>query len=144
MPYAVRSLAGTAVAVLALGGPAAAQAATTHHKKHHAVRHATVAQTTTSTGTSSSTAPNGETVVTGTAATSASSAALAAVPGGTVDRASTETDGASNGAYEVHVTKSDGSRVVVIEDSSFSVLSVNSDAGGCGGHGGPTSGSTSG
>jgi hypothetical protein len=39
------------------------------------------------------------------------------VPGGTVTRATTETD--ATGAYEVFVTRSDGSRVKVIEDASF-------------------------
>ena len=41
---------------------------------------------------------------------------------GTVASATTETD--ATGAYEVIVTKSDGSRVKVIEDSSFTVLST--------------------
>jgi hypothetical protein len=82
---------------------------------------------------------NGETPLTGTALTSASDAAIAAVPGGKVTRASKETDSSnSKAAYEVHVTKSDGSRVVVIEDSSFAVLSTQADQGpGPGGRGGP-------
>jgi hypothetical protein len=60
--------------------------------------------------------------------TSASQAALAAVSGGTVTHASTETDSSISGAaYEVHVTKSDGSHVVVVEDSSFTVLATQAD-----------------
>ena len=53
------------------------------------------------------------------------------MPGGTVTRATTETD--ATGAYEVFVTRSDGSRVNVIEDASFNVLSVTAagPGGGC-------------
>ncbi len=76
-----------------------------------------------------------ETVLTGSALQSASAAAIAAVPGGAVERASIEdpTD-ASKAAYEVHVAKADGSQVQVLEDASFKVLSTT--AGGPGpGHG---------
>jgi uncharacterized membrane protein YkoI len=67
---------------------------------------------------------NGETVLTGDVAAQAKAAAVAKV-GGTADRASTETDSSNAAAaYEVHVTKSDGSRVVVILDKSDNVLSV--------------------
>jgi uncharacterized membrane protein YkoI len=73
--------------------------------------------------------PN-EAVLTGSTLTQASDAALAAVPGGTVDRASAEDKSdASGAAYEIHVTKADGSRVEVLEDSAFKVLSVKADAG---------------
>jgi uncharacterized membrane protein YkoI len=66
-----------------------------------------------------------ETELTGAKAQSAKDAALAAVPGGTVTRASTEDPSdASGAAYEVHVTKSDGSKVEVLEDASFKVLST--------------------
>ena len=66
---------------------------------------------------------NGETALTGTTLSSATAAALAAVPGGTVVSATTEND-ASTGAYEVIVRTTDGSHVKVIEDASFTVLSV--------------------
>jgi uncharacterized membrane protein YkoI len=117
-----------AVAVLAIGGAAPALAA--KHRKSHSSKHKT-SNTTTSGGSS-------ETVLTGTNLSSASAAALTAVPGGTVTRASTENDSSStSAAYEVHVTKSDGSRVVVIEDSSFAVLSTTAErAHGRGGPGG--------
>ncbi|HEU0317901.1 MAG TPA: hypothetical protein VFR49_11265, partial [Solirubrobacteraceae bacterium] len=73
--------------------------------------------------------PN-EAVLTGATLTSASDAAIAAVPGGTVTRASAEDKSdASGAAYEVHVTKSDGSQVEVLEDSAFKVLSVNASTG---------------
>jgi uncharacterized membrane protein YkoI len=84
--------------------------------------------------------PN-ETVLTGTTLSQASAAAVAAVPGGTVGRASTEDKSDTSGAaYEVHVTKADGSQVEVLESSTFSVLSVS--AGHQPGHGGPRPAST--
>lgn len=67
---------------------------------------------------------NGETPLTGDTATQANAAAVAKV-GGTADFATTENDGTSSAAaYEVHVTKTDGSHVTVILDKSFAVLSV--------------------
>jgi uncharacterized membrane protein YkoI len=83
--------------------------------------------------------PN-ETVLTGATLTSASAAAVAAVPGATVDRATIEDKSdASGAAYEVHLTKADGSHVVALEDSAFKVTSVTADQphGGPGGPGGP-------
>jgi uncharacterized membrane protein YkoI len=67
---------------------------------------------------------NGETALTGTVAIQAKAAAVAKV-GGTADRASTEADSSNAAAaYEVHVTKADGSHVVVLLDKSNNVLSV--------------------
>jgi len=62
-----------------------------------------------------------ETVLTGTELAKATAAAKKAVPGGTVQRAETDAEGA---AYEVHMTKSDGSVVTVKMDSSFTVTST--------------------
>jgi uncharacterized membrane protein YkoI len=59
-----------------------------------------------------------EAPLTGSDLTKATDAAKAAVPGGTVERAETDAEGA---AYEVHMTKSDGSDVTVKLDSSFKV-----------------------
>jgi uncharacterized membrane protein YkoI len=59
-----------------------------------------------------------ETLLTGDAATKAKAAAEAAVPGATAQRAETDAEGA---AYEVHMTKSDGSIVTVKLDSNFKV-----------------------
>ena len=59
-----------------------------------------------------------ETVLTGDDLAKATSAAEAAVPGATAQRAETDAEGA---AYEVHMTKSDGSVVTVKLDSSFNV-----------------------
>ena len=67
---------------------------------------------------------SGETELTDTAATQAKAAAVAKV-GGTADRASTENDSSdSAAAYEVHVTKADGSHVKVILDKGYNVLTV--------------------
>ena len=138
MKHTITRVVGSsaAIAVLALGGaavPAVAKSNHHHHKKTHAKRH-----------TTNSSSSSKETPLTGDTLTSASNAALAAVPGGTVTRATTETDSSdSNAAYEVHVTKADGSHVVVIEDSSFTVLSTTAATGhGSGGCHGDSSGSS--
>ena len=121
MKKRIGSLLICSLGVVALASPLAAQAATKHHHRH-AARSADASASAGATGQSGpSGAGNGETALTGATLTSASNAALAAVPG-TVDRATTETD--ATGAYEVIVTKSDGSRVKVVEDSSFTVLST--------------------
>jgi uncharacterized membrane protein YkoI len=80
---------------------------------------------------------NGETALTGDVATKAKAAAVAQA-GGTADRATTETDSSNAAAaYEVHVTKADGSHVVVILDKSYAVLTVETQVNGPhdGGHG---------
>jgi uncharacterized membrane protein YkoI len=80
-----------------------------------------------------------EKALTGDTLKSASDAAIAANPGATVKRASTEDSAEGTGAaYEVKITKSDSTHAVVLEDSSFKVLSTNADRGHGGrGHGGP-------
>jgi len=59
-----------------------------------------------------------ETVLTGDDLAKATAAAQAAVPGATAQRAETDAEGA---AYEVHMTKADGSIVTVKLDSNFNV-----------------------
>jgi uncharacterized membrane protein YkoI len=59
-----------------------------------------------------------ETVLTGDDAAKATAAAQAAVPGATAQRAETDAEGA---AFEVHMTKADGSVVTVKLDSNFNV-----------------------
>jgi len=59
-----------------------------------------------------------ETPLTGDTLAKAEAAAKAAVPGGTIERAETDAEGAK---YEVHVTKADGSDVTVKLDASFNV-----------------------
>jgi uncharacterized membrane protein YkoI len=67
---------------------------------------------------------NGESPLTGDVATKAKAAAVAKF-GGTADEATTETDSSNSAAaYEVHVTKADGTHVEVILDKSYSVLFV--------------------
>ena len=61
--------------------------------------------------------PN-ETLLTGTTASKVRAAALAAVPGGTVIRVETDSDGSP---YEAHVRTSDGTIVTVKVDRSFKV-----------------------
>jgi uncharacterized membrane protein YkoI len=78
-----------------------------------------------------------ETPLTGDTLAKASAAAIAKV-GGTVDLATTENDGGNAfAAYEVHVTKADGTHVTVILDTSFAVLSIET-----GGPRGPRNGET--
>lgn len=68
-----------------------------------------------------------ETELTGDQLTKATEAAKAKVPGATVNRAETDVDG--EGAYEVHMTKSDGSKITVFLDANFSVTSTQDGVG---------------
>jgi uncharacterized membrane protein YkoI len=77
---------------------------------------------------------NGETELTGDVATKAKAAAVATV-GGTADRAKTESHSSNaKAAYEVHVTKTDGTRVEVILDKDYNVLAVETGHGPHGDH----------
>jgi hypothetical protein len=78
----------------------------------------------------------GETPLEGDTAASVTAAAQAAVPDGTVDRVETDSDGSP---YEAHVTKADGTHVVVKVDAGFAVTAIEDmPAGGPrGGHQGP-------
>lgn len=62
-----------------------------------------------------------ETPLTGDTAAKVKAAALAKLPGATVDRLETDADG---GKYEAHVTKADGTHAVVKVDASFTVTAV--------------------
>src|SRR5512147_2356892 len=62
-----------------------------------------------------------EELLTGDTATKVRDAALAAGPGGTVQRVETDAEGAKG---EAHVTKSDGTEVTVKVDANFTVASV--------------------
>ncbi|MDQ1568561.1 MAG: hypothetical protein QOF96_3441 [Actinomycetota bacterium] len=94
---------------------------------------------TTSTSDSGKAARPAETPLTGDPADKVKAAALAAVPGGTVDRVETDSDGSP---YEAHVTKADGSQVTVKVDANYAVTSIDTDSGGKGGrgHGGGSGG----
>src|SRR5437763_16378297 len=112
--------AAAALAVCALVGAAVALGAGT-------TTSSSIATTTT---TAKPSGPrSGETLLTGDVATKAKAAAVAKV-GGTADAATTENDSSdANAAYEVHVTKADGSHVTVILDKSYAVLSVETGHG---------------
>lgn len=75
----------------------------------------------------------GERLLTGTTADKVTAAALDAVPGGTIIRVETDSDGS---AYEAHVQKADGSDVTVKLDANFNVTDTVDGFGG-GGPGAP-------
>jgi len=122
-----------AIGAAALGGSAIANAATSSNS------------TSTTAGTAAQTqqAPpqqrdpsmgghvgaNGEVekLLTGDTAAKVKAAAEAKVSGGTVERV--ENDADSSSPYEAHVTKADGSEVVVLVDSNFNVTAVNAMGG---------------
>jgi len=81
----------------------------------------------------------GETLLTGTTAAKVKAAALKAVPGGTIIRVETDSEGSP---YEAHMRKADGSMVTVKIDKSFKVTSIN-EGFVRGGHGSGSSGTTS-
>jgi len=85
--------------------------------------HIAGAQSSTPSPSATSHAPGhaGETALTGTTAAKVKAAALKAVPGGTVLRVETDSDGSP---YEAHVRKADGTHVVVKVDKNFNVTSI--------------------
>src|SRR3954454_24717483 len=126
MPFSSAAQKGAAAlaafAALGIGGAAIAGAATTKKAK--------------STSATSTRGNPNETPLTGDVLKNASDAAIAANPGATVERASTEDPAENTGAaYEVKITKKDGTRAEVLEDSSFKVVSTKADAGHAGHHG---------
>ena len=64
-----------------------------------------------------------EQALTGDVAAKVKAAALAKVPGGTVERVETDVDHGS--PYEAHVRKSDGTQLEVLVNRSFEVTAVN-------------------
>ncbi len=70
-----------------------------------------------------------EEILTGATAESVKAAALAAYPGGTIERVETDAEGA---AYEAHMTKADGAHITVKFDANYAVTATE---GGPGGHG---------
>jgi hypothetical protein len=65
-----------------------------------------------------------ETLLTGDIKAAVEKVARAQVPNGTIVRAETDADG--NAAYEVHMTKADGTPVTVYVDKQFQLVSVDS------------------
>lgn len=76
-----------------------------------------------------------EAALTGDSLAKATEAAKAKVAGATVDRAESDVDG--DGTYEVHMTKSDGSKITVFLDGNFAVTSTQDGMGKGGGPNGP-------
>jgi hypothetical protein len=68
-----------------------------------------------------------EKLLTGDTAAKVKAAAEAKVSGGTVERV--ENDADSSSPYEAHVTKADGSEVIVLVNSNFEVTAVNAMGG---------------
>src|SRR5207253_544019 len=98
-------------------------------------KQAATATTTTGSTTTSRSGHVPETELTGDVLAKVKAAAVAKA-GGTADRATTETDNSNAVAvYEVHVTKADGSHVVVILDKDYAVLTVETQATGLATHG---------
>jgi uncharacterized membrane protein YkoI len=64
-----------------------------------------------------------ESLLTGDTAAKVEAAALAEVPGATVERVETDADHGS--PYEAHVTKADGTQLEVLVDKDFKVMAVN-------------------
>ena len=73
-----------------------------------------------------------ETLLTGDTAEKVKAAALAAVPGGTIERVETDAEGSP---YEAHMTKSDGTHVTVKVDKDFKVTNIETGGPGGPGHG---------
>ncbi|HEX3977496.1 MAG TPA: hypothetical protein VHW96_14610 [Solirubrobacteraceae bacterium] len=118
-----RGLASCAtVTALALGSAAPALAHGDGHNCHDPNQNGQTGQS-----ASVGSMPAQKTDLTGSTLDSASQAAIAAVPGATVTKATTDPNSRiTDAAYKVHVTKSDGSHALVVEDSSFNVLAVES------------------
>ncbi len=75
-----------------------------------------------STDVSSDVSADPETQLEGDTAAKVTAAAQAEIPDGTVDRVETDSDGSP---YEAHVTKADGTQVVVKVAADFTVTSVD-------------------
>jgi hypothetical protein len=122
------ALGGGLLAGSVLGSPGATSAAS--------VAAATADDSSTDAAADAS-APLPETPLEGDTATKVTEAAQAAVPDGTIDRVETDNDG----VYEAHVTKADGTKVIVQVGEDFTVTAIvdqpQGGPGGPGGHGGP-------
>ena len=126
---ALMAVAG--VAALALGGSALAGAAGQSTATQSSTAQGYGAQGQPPTGTKPDPSRGGhvgrngqrETLLTGDTAAKVKAAALAKVPGATVERVETDADHGS--PYEAHLRKSDGTELEVLVDKSFTVTAVN-------------------
>ena len=122
--------AAAAVALLAIGVPAIADAASSTPSPSPGSGSGTPGYSHHRLG------PEAE--LTGATAAKVQAAVLTKLPGATVDRVSVENSREGTGAaYEAHVTKADGTKVQVLLNKAFAVMSVSADRGrGGSGHGG--------
>jgi Spy/CpxP family protein refolding chaperone len=121
MPTSIRTklTAAAAIAAAALGGSVVANAATsTTTTPSSAGRQAPPPQRDPSMGGHQANGTT-ETLLTGDTATKVEAAAKAKYPGATIERV--ENDADTGSAYEAHMTKADGSQVIVYVNSSFDV-----------------------
>jgi uncharacterized membrane protein YkoI len=107
------------VAALALGGSAVAGAVSSNNANSNSNAASTTPRQDPGRGDRRH---GNETELTGTTAASVEKAAMAKVPGGTIERV--ETDAEGHAAYEAHMTKADGSEITVYVDKQFNVVSV--------------------
>jgi hypothetical protein len=133
--------AGAAAIGAGVGGAALAGAATNNATPTTAAISSAAPSTPTAMDPATVAHGPGETLLTGTTAEQVKAAALAAVPGATVIRVETDSDGSP---YEAHLTKTDGTEVTVKVDASFKVTATEDGFGGGHHGGGAPSGGTPG
>jgi uncharacterized membrane protein YkoI len=114
------------VAAVALGGAAVGSAVTGNNSSGTSSNTTTAANQAPSPGRSpwlgSRPQHQGEQLLTCDTAAKVRAAALAKVPGGTIQRVENDADG--HAAYEAHMQRSDGSLVTVYVNQQFEVVSV--------------------
>ena len=135
------ALGGGLLAGSVLGAPGATSAASKRAVVVAATDDSTSTDASTTDAAASTPAPaNPETPLEGDVAAQVTAAAQAAVPDGTIDRVETDNDG----VYEAHVTKVDGTHVIVQIGADYTVTgTIDQPQGGPGGHGGgPGAGET--
>jgi uncharacterized membrane protein YkoI len=115
-------LVGTTAAGLTLGGSAIANAAS--DDSSGSSRSSTATTTNGSRPAGLPAQRSDETLLSGNAESQVRAAALAKVPGGTIERIETDADG--HAKYEAHMTSASGERVTVSVNASFDVVSVDS------------------
>jgi hypothetical protein len=124
-------MAVAAVGALALGGSALAGAASQSTTTQGSTAQGYGAQGQPPSGSAPDPSKGGhvgangqrETLLTGDTAAKVKAAALAKVPGATVERVETDADHGS--PYEAHLRKADGTELEVLVDKSFAVTAVN-------------------
>ena len=132
------SLGGGLLAGSVLGSPGSTSAAAKTAVATVATDPSGSTSSDSSTDSTSTPPSNGETPLTGDTATQVTAAAQAAVPDGTIDRVETDNDG----VYEAHMTKADGTHVIVQVDANFAVTAIVDGPQGGGHGGGPGAGET--